>query len=202
MTGVAAMCADHPDREAKGGVCARCGNFLCAECARAGHGTVYCPRCAAKIALGGKVTQLPWLGGFLIAHGVLTLLASLFFVFYTVFFSVLDDEVFDGAGTPPPGAGMELIAALYGFMALLHVVPGVMQLIAARNVFKRKNRIFVFVALGSTVLTLLPGCCAPTAIALLIYGLIVLLDHAVAGAFDRPSDGGWGSAPSERTEVS
>lgn len=186
MTGVAAMCADHPDREAKGGVCARCGNFLCEECARAGLGTGYCPRCAERVGVGGKISQLPYLGGFLIAHGILTLLVSFFFAFYTVFFLVLDDEVFYGSGAPPPpGASMEFIAAFYGFLALLHLVPGVLQLVAARNVFKRTNRVFVFVALGSTMLSLF-GCCAPTAIALLVYGLIVLLDHAVAGAFDRP----------------
>jgi hypothetical protein len=213
MTGVAAMCADHPDREAKSGVCARCGNFLCAECARTGTGgAVFCPRCAVKVGLGGKLHHLPWLGGFLIAQGILTILASLFFTFYTAFFTLLDDEALYAEGAPP-GPGLELFAGIYGFLALLHVVPGVLQIVAARNVFKRRNRVFVFVALGSSMLTLMPGCCAPTAIALLIYGLIVLLDHSVAGAFDRPSDGEWGPAepgstgreggsPSERTEVS
>lgn len=185
MTGVAAMCADHPDREAKGGVCARCGNFLCEECAKTGTGAVYCPRCADRVGVGGKLSQLPWLGGLLIAHGVLTLVASVSFLGYTVLFSTFPSDDPAVAGMEP---SMELAAGMYAFMAVLHVIPGVLQIVAGRSVLRRRNRVFVFVALGSSLLTVFPGCCALTSIALLVYGLIVLLDHAVTGAFDRPGE--------------
>jgi hypothetical protein len=186
MTAVLAMCAEHPDREAKGGVCARCGSFVCEECAKtASTGIVYCTRCAARVGIGGKLHHLPWLGGFLIAHGVLILLASVLCVGYTIFFGMMSEDETVAMQT---GGGLELAAGMYGFFAVLHLIPGVLQILAGRRVLKRRDRVFAFVALGSGLLTVMPGCCALTAIALLIYGLIVLLDHAVTGAFDRPAE--------------
>lgn len=125
-----------------------------------------------------RVDQVPLLGTLMAAHGGLMLAWSLFCVFGA---SV-------GALSHLTG-GDEIESTLmlvgYTIFALGSLPVGVLQLVAGLRLRQFKNRKLALVSqwLGLVAFFLGAVFCFPTALALVIFGHVVLLDQAVADRF-------------------
>jgi hypothetical protein len=84
-------------------------------------------------------------------------------------------------GSPPPPP--ELMTAMYVGIGLAVLVVGGLKIAAGIFNLKLRGRILSYVALGSGLVSALTCYCLPTALALGIYGLIVLLNGKSGEAF-------------------
>jgi hypothetical protein len=89
-----------------------------------------------------------------------------------------------GPGGPPP-----FVAVIYIAIGTVVLACGVIQAIAGYRVMYFRNRMFALVALFSNLLPMLTCYCAPTGIAMMIYGLIVLFNSDVARGFEMVAGG-------------
>lgn len=87
------------------------------------------------------------------------------------------------AASDPPEAFFWLMAAMYGALGLAVLTGGILRLAACVQNFRFQGRTLGFVSLIGGMASVLSCYCAPTAIAILVYGLIVLLNPAVTMAF-------------------
>lgn len=182
-----ASCADHPSLPAAAGTCQRCGSFMCGGCLSPAQGQRLCLRCYQRVVGSGRSHHLPTLGILTIIHGVLLALAG---ILYGVTYSGMGFWM--SALPPPQGADPAAAQFPIAFMivigvviGLLHIVPGVLQIIAGLKLRKRRGRIFGIVAMSVAMLTGIACYCLPTSIGLLVFGLIVLLDQGVKEVMDR-----------------
>jgi hypothetical protein len=83
------------------------------------------------------------------------------------------------SGAPPTW----FFLALYGAMGLMGLVPGILHLIGGIRGLRYRGRTFGILALCAGMLSVFTCYCAPTSIALGIYGLITYLNPQVAQAF-------------------
>jgi hypothetical protein len=90
-----------------------------------------------------------------------------------------------GGGGPPP----ELFLIIYGTIGGAVLIVGVVNVIAGYRVMTMRNRIVGIVALFLNVVALITCYCAPTAIAMMVYGLIVLFQPDVGSAFEAVARG-------------
>jgi hypothetical protein len=96
----------------------------------------------------------------------------------------------NGNGNEPSPMMMGMIlGGTYGTMGFCGIVPGILQIFAGIKVFKFQSRTLGIVSLFSGLATMLTCYCAPTSVALLIYGLIVLLNNSVSQAFELAKQG-------------
>jgi len=90
------------------------------------------------------------------------------------------------ADAPPPGGSPAMywvLTAVYLGMALVNLAAAVLHIFAGIRNYQFRNRPLGIVALSVGMATLLSIYCAPTAVCLGIYGLIVLLNREVVDAF-------------------
>jgi len=94
---------------------------------------------------------------------------------------------------PPPGGGggpgPELFAIIYGAWGGLVILCGLFHAVAGFRVMSYRNRVFGIIALFTNIIVLLTCYCAPTGIAMMVYGLIVLFNSDVDRAFEMVSRG-------------
>jgi hypothetical protein len=132
------------------------------------------------------VSQVPVIAALMIAQGVLLLIYALVIVAYAIFFTQMDAFM-------PPEAQAEFEAQMAGQTTILAVVAGVfaagililsiMHFVAAYLGFKYKRRVFGIVTLIMGLGSMFTCYCAPTAIGLAVYGMIIYFNPAVAQAF-------------------
>lgn len=173
---VPARCAIHLDRAAEL-TCARCGSFACYECVGAADAGV-CARCRLRTG-GDRAGQLRVLAILTIINGVLlTLAGSVCTLMFPMF-----------AFLPAERGGVEVTtlpeAVFVGCAGLLHLVPGILQIIAGLRLRKMRGRTFALLAYGAGVLTFFGIYCAPTSLGVGIFGAILLFDRQVRLALDR-----------------
>jgi hypothetical protein len=72
---------------------------------------------------------------------------------------------------------------LYVILGALVLTTGVLNIIAGVRAIHHRSRTFVIVALFMNVIPLITIYCAPTALGVMIYGLIVFFNREVAYAF-------------------
>ena len=137
----------------------------------------------------GMVGQIPVLGILMIVQGVFILLMSLALGFYAflmpiMFRSMREEAAKQGGNAPPMPQEMEtwMMVGL-GVGAVFVLAIAVATILAGVRVMKFQGRTFAIVTLCLGMLMCLTCYCAPTQIALSIYGLIVLLNGPVSDAF-------------------
>jgi hypothetical protein len=136
----------------------------------------------------GMVGHVRVLGILMIVQGVLDLLMGLMLVAMGIGLPFLMSM--DGNARNPPPAEMPWIFGLvYGGMGLCGVIPGILHVWAGWRVFHFQQRTFGIVSISAGALSLGTCYCGFTAIGLLVYGLIVLLDASVKQAFDLAQQG-------------
>lgn len=119
----------------------------------------------------------------MIVQGSLELLMGLFLIGMAGLFPALAAMDPDFADGPEPP--IWFIAGIYGTMGLGISIPGILRIFAGYNVYRFRRRMFAIVTNCVGFLTMFTCYCAPTAIALGVYSLIVLLQPSVVHAFDR-----------------
>lgn len=139
----------------------------------------------------GMIRQVPVVAILSIIQGSLEVLVGLFFVAMgPIVGTVMQNaELQNPNAQPPPEEMMWFVYGLYGAMGLMGLLAGAIKIAAGVQNLKYKNRVLGFVAMGSCIASLFTCYCIPTAIALAIYGLIVLCDGGVARAFQLASQG-------------
>jgi hypothetical protein len=129
----------------------------------------------------------------MIVQGILSLLMGLMLGAMAIFMGAV--FTFD----PPPGAnngdgpspmvfGM-IMGGTYLGMGLAGIIPGIMQIYSGFKTYQFQKRTLAIVSVCSGMATVLTCYCSVTAIALMIYGLIVLLDQSVREAFELAKQG-------------
>ena len=130
-----------------------------------------------------RIDHVPLLGTLMAVHGGLMLAWSLFCVF-----GASVGAINRLAGTQDQLETTFMIIA-YTVFALGSLPAGLMQLVSGLRLRQFKGRTLALVSqwVGVAVFFLGAVPCFPTALALLIFGHIVLLDRAVAMRFTAPS---------------
>jgi len=143
----------------------------------------------------GLVSHVRIVAILMIVQGVLDILMGLFLGGMGTFMGTFMREAMqnDPNLQQQPGPSPEVMAGVMtgfyvGFGVLLLVV-GVLQAYAGLRNYNFKSRTLGIVALISGVVTIFTCYCAPTSIALCIYGLIVYFNNSVASAFQLASQG-------------
>lgn len=136
----------------------------------------------------GMTRHVPVVAILMMVQGGLEVLAGLGLVGLGVFmtFMVRMEEFQQrGAGPPdmPPEALGWLMLAMYGGMGLVALVAGGLHLFAGLRNYRFRSRTLGFVALAGGLVTMFTCYCAPSAIALGVYGLITYVNPEVAQAF-------------------
>jgi len=81
------------------------------------------------------------------------------------------------------------IAAIYLTMGLMALVSGILRTVAGVQNYRLRGRTLGLVSIIVGVAPIFTGICAPTSIAILVFGLIIYLDPAVKSAFDLVKQG-------------
>jgi|SRR5262245_1153961 len=135
---------------------------------------------SAHVASRGLIGHVPIIAILLIVQGVSEILFGLFcFAFAALVHWGPEKEL----------AGMRGIGLLLAGIGVPCLIIGVLRIVAGVYNYHYCRRGLGVTALACGLFTLITGYCAPTAIALAIYGLIVYLDEAVIAAF-RMGDSG------------
>jgi hypothetical protein len=181
-----AACAFHPEK-ASVEVCSRCGDFICLECRRfTPTGQLFCPKCNPAEG-ASKAGQLKILGILLIIHGGLLLFMAVIGVAGVGMTGSITETMARDPNMAAGGAeGLGyMLYAVYGVIALIALVVGPLQVWAGISALRRTRRTLIFVALAGGLTALITVYCAPTALALAIWGLILLSRDDVKRAFEK-----------------
>jgi lysylphosphatidylglycerol synthetase-like protein (DUF2156 family) len=137
-----------------------------------------------KLGLVGHVRVVAVL---MIVQGVLQCLAAFMFVLGGI------GGIVEIASKKHPTMGSEQspvpIIVVIGSIAVFLLISGVLLIVAGITNLKYRGRVLGIVALCVAALSIISCYCAPTAIGLLIYGLIVFLNEDVRRAFELGKQG-------------
>jgi hypothetical protein len=92
-------------------------------------------------------------------------------------------------GGPPAEFMQTFLLSTYGVMAACGILAGLVQIVAGFQNIWLKGYVLGLVGLGSSVVSFGTCYCLPTAIALLIYGLIIYFHETTRLAFQMASQG-------------
>jgi hypothetical protein len=93
------------------------------------------------------------------------------------------DQGQGGADAPPPEMVGWIMLAVYGGLGLLTLAAAGLHLFAGLRNYRFRSRTLGIVALAGGMVTVFTCYCAPTSIALGVYGLITYLNYEVSQAF-------------------
>jgi hypothetical protein len=124
------------------------------------------------------VGQVKVVGILMIVHGVIVALVGVLYAVASSMFMFITPPA--GGGGPPP----ELFLAIYIALGTVIFSCGVLNAVAGYRVMTLRNRVLGLIALFTNVVPLITCYCAPTSIAMMVYGLIVLFQPDVGRAFE------------------
>lgn len=144
----------------------------------------------------GWIRQVPVVAILMIVQGGLEIIAGIFYAamgpFMMKMMSFANENVPPEAAMQnqqPPEEMMWVLVAVYGGMGAVAIICGLLKVVAGIRNLSYKGRVLGFVALGSGLLSSITCYCAPTAIGLAVYGLIVYANSDVARAFEMAKQG-------------
>lgn len=141
----------------------------------------------------GFVGHVRVLGVLMMVQGAFDILMGLFLLGMSVFAVVMlqNDEEFKRiqAQEFSPEVMSYIVGGIYGGLGLIALVVGILNAYAGWRTFRFQSRTLGIIALSGGMVTVMTCYCAPTSIALLIYGLIVYLDSSVKEAFEMGARG-------------
>lgn len=139
----------------------------------------------------GMVRHVPIVAILMIVQGALETLMGLGLVgMGAIFPTIMEmDQQAAPPGGPPPEAMSWILLAVYGGMGLITLVAAILHIVAGVRNYKFRGRVLGLVALGGGMVTMITCYCAPTAVALGVYGLITYLNPEVNHAFAMGASG-------------
>ncbi len=123
----------------------------------------------------------------MIVHGILLCVVGLFLIGLAIampyFLAMQPNAIKQQPGGPDMQQMKWIMGIMYGSMGLAGLVPGIVQLVAGIYNLSLKKRMFGIVALIFGAVSIATCYCTPTAIGLLVYGLIIYLHDTSKQAF-------------------
>jgi hypothetical protein len=146
---------------------------------------------------GSMVRHVQTVAILMVVQGALELIMALFLIGLAVVMPLLFQSAQQGGppggrppGAPPPELMSWIMFGMYGFTGFMVLVGAVLHIVAGVRNYKFRGRVLGIVALITGIVTTLLTCyCAPTAIALGVFGLICYLNPEVTDAFALVSAG-------------
>jgi hypothetical protein len=138
------------------------------------------------------LTQIRIISILMIIHGLLLMAVGGLYLFFAMFmpsFVIGQNKQIQQPGGPSPEDLEMILLVTYAGMSAAGILPGILQVIAGIANVRLKGRIFGMIALGCGVLSVGTCYCAPTGIALCIYGLIIYFHDTASKAFELSSKG-------------
>ncbi len=136
-----------------------------------------------------SVNQVTVVSILMIVQGALAILMGLVFVGYGAVFGALfagaKDSPFDGPNEP----SMWIMVGVFAGLSLPPLVSGILQVSAGIRNLSYRGHTLGIVALFSGLGQILTFYCLPTAIGLMIYGLIIYFNASVKRAFALGEEG-------------
>jgi hypothetical protein len=132
----------------------------------------------------GLIGHVPVVAALLTVQGALEILFGLFGLGFLLLVQVVPD---------PDLASMRPLGVMLSVLGVPALLCGVLRIVAGYFNFRYRRRALGMMALGLGLMTMITAYCAPTAIALAVYGLIVYLNEPVIAAFEM-GDGGRSTA--------
>lgn len=123
----------------------------------------------------GMIGHVPIVAMLLIIQGGLEILMGLFCLAFLGLVLLVPD---------PELANLRPLAGLVAILCAPCFLCGAVRIVAALFNLRYRRRVLGMTALGLGLVTMITGYCAPTAIALAVYGLIVYLNEPVVAAFE------------------
>jgi hypothetical protein len=134
----------------------------------------------------GKVHHVRVVAILMVIQGILEGLMALLLIGFAVGFPMLlaMEEMEPNADAPPEEMAWVFIA-IYGGLGAMTLAAAVLHIVAGIRNYLYRGRLLGLVALAGGMATMFTCYCAPTAVGLAVYGLIVYLDPAVMNLFAR-----------------
>ncbi len=147
----------------------------------------------------GMVGHVPVLAILMIVQGAMEALMGLLYVGMGIFASAVVRMDIGPQTPPPPGMSQDVMSwfmlAVYGSMGLVALVAAGLHIWAGIRNYWFRSRTLGLVALACGMASVFTCYCAPTTIALGVYGLITLMNPEVIQAFTM------GEAGNEREDI-
>jgi hypothetical protein len=133
----------------------------------------------------GMVVHVPVVAVLMMVQGGLELLMGIGLVAMGGIIPVMMrmDEAQGGGDGPPPEMVGWIMLGVYGGLGLLTLVAAGLHIFAGLRNYRFRRRTLGIVALAGGMVTVFTCYCAPTSIALGVYGLITYLNYEVGQAF-------------------
>jgi hypothetical protein len=131
----------------------------------------------------------------MLVQGSLDLLVGLGLIGMGIFMGVamrdamMENPQFQQGNGPSPDFMVNMMSGIYGGLGVVIGIIGALNLFAGYRNWKFKGRALGIVSLVAGLGTIFTCYCAPTSLALCIYGLIVYLNAPVAAAFRMGEEG-------------
>jgi hypothetical protein len=136
------------------------------------------------------LTQQRVIAILMIVQGVLSLIMGVFFLGAAFLLPQMIAADMRRQGNGPPVEQMQTIMLVaYGGMAACGILPGLLQIFAGFQNIWLKGYVLGLIGLGAGALSFGTCYCLPTALALLIYGLIIYFHETTRLAFQMASQG-------------
>jgi hypothetical protein len=140
----------------------------------------------------GMVNQVRIVAILNCVQGALEMLMGLMLVAMAVIMPIvigMEQNAPDRNGQPPPEELKWFLSGLYGVMGGLPLIAGILRVYAGIQNFRFRGRTLGIVSFSVGLCSIFGCYCAPTSIAVFIYGLIVYLNPAVKAAFEMGQQG-------------
>jgi hypothetical protein len=124
-------------------------------------------------------------------QGVLELLLAMLTLFLAAFFYALREQLMNDAfrHEADPESAVNFMTGLFLVIGIITLITGSLRMIACIRNFFFRSRTLGLVSLFLGLVTAFAGYCAPTSIAIAIYGLIVMFNSEATEAFEMGNQG-------------
>ncbi|MDA1055905.1 MAG: hypothetical protein O3C40_36430 [Planctomycetota bacterium] len=143
----------------------------------------------------GMVGQVRIVSILMMVQGSLDLLVGLGLIGLGIFMgffmreAMMQDAQFQQANGPSPEFMANMMSGIYGGLGVVIGIIGALNIFAGYRNWRFKSRTLGIISLVAGLGTIFTCYCAPTSLALCIYGLIVYLNGPVAAAFSMGEEG-------------
>jgi uncharacterized membrane protein HdeD (DUF308 family) len=110
-------------------------------------------------------------------------------VFFPLMAQMKEFKEAQAAEDAPPEQFFWAVGIFYFVMGVVLLASGILRLIAGFQNYRFKGRVLGIVSVVVGIAPVFTGCCGPTAIALMVFGLLIFLDPAVIVAFQMVREG-------------
>jgi hypothetical protein len=137
----------------------------------------------------GLVGHVRVVGILSIVEGCLEALMSIFYIVLAFVMPMLISSTNAAPQDPEAEKGLIVVTIIYGSMGVFGLLAGILHIVGGVRMYQFRSRTLGLVSLVAGLAAVFTCYCLPTAAALAIYGLIVMLNPSVVQAFQMRDQG-------------